>query len=332
VHFTLDLDPPNITFTSPAAHAIVTTSSVEVTGLTEAKAHVHLSIGGFSVDTDAGDDGTFDVVGVPLTAGDNTISARATDLAGNVGPTATLVVTYQLAALSGTLDSVPVLLVRGLPLDLPYTLHNTGNVPFTALPLRIELAPAAGGSTVASDDFSGDIGAGADANGTREIATGAIAPGSYNVLLRANMPASPGPGGWITLDSKTTTLVLDPCRSVTPDRIFADDFEGGTQTHGDEIFCNGFEQLLAAAATVLHGDAHGLGSALWAASTDALPGLRALGPRVHFELVAARALASAKAHATNPTQRALESPRLGRARLADAASGPPHTAAAGEQP
>jgi hypothetical protein len=319
VHFTLDLVPPTIAFTSPAQNAIVATATIEVLGQTKAQAHVHLSTGGFSIDMDADASGVFDVQSVPLVAGANTITARATDLAGNVGPAATLNVTYQVAALNGSLGALPAQLARGLPLDLSYALRNTGTVPFTALPLRIELAPPAGGDPVLTDDFNADIAAGADANGTRELATDALSPGSYNVLLRANLPASPGPGGWITLDTKTTTLILDPCRSAGSDRIFADGFEGGAAAAQDTIFCNGFEQLLAGAAKLLHTDAHGLGAALWAASSESVPALRAVGPRVRFELIAARALKTAKDQTlTRDTtrQRTIDAPLPARSRLA----------------
>jgi Bacterial Ig domain len=279
VHFTLDLDPPTVVFTSPAANATVATASIEVIGQTESGAHVHLSIGGFSVDQDADASGLFDVAGVPLTPGPDTISARATDLAGNVGPVATLSVTYQVAGLTGSLAGLAPQIARGLPLDVPYTLRNTGNVDFVALPLRIELHPASGGPAQVSDDFSGDIAGGADAPGMRELATATLQSGDYTAVLLANMPAVPGPAGWITLDTASTRVFLDPCRSNGSDVIFADDFDGNSRLSGDEIFCNGFEQLLAFAAKALGIEHAVFGSALSMTAADALPAVRAMSER-----------------------------------------------------
>ena len=293
VHFTLDLDPPTVVFTSPAQNAVVATSAIDVTGTTEGSAHVHLATGGFSIDTDADAAGVFSVSSVPLAAGANAIVAHATDRAGNVGPNATLNVTYQSVGLTGSIATLPSEVIRGLPLEIPYALHNTGNVDFVALPLRIELQPLGGGAVVASDDFSGDLAGGADAQGTRELATTTLALGSYTALLRANLPASPGPGGWVTLDTRNTRVVLAPCRGAIADEIFADDFEGTITVYGDEIFCNGFELAATAAGKLLGLDRAGIGAALWAGTATALPALRAVGPRVRAELVAAAALSNA---------------------------------------
>jgi hypothetical protein len=299
VHFTLDLDAPTIVFTSPAANATVGTSAIEVIGQTEALAHVHLSTAGFSVDTDADAAGEFDVTGVPLIAGANTITAHATDGAGNVGPNAAVVVTYQTVGLTGSLAGLPAQIARGLTLDVPYTLHNTGTVEFVALPLRVELRPAAGGAVVLTDDFASDIASGADTDGARELATTPLPPGDYAVVLSANLPAIPGPSGWITLDTANTRVFADLCRRGSNDVIFADGFEGGASPSSDEIFCNGFEQLLAktAQAKVLGIDGDTVGAALWATLSDVLPVVRAVGKRARVEFASAIANAQAQRNA-----------------------------------
>ena len=243
VHFTLDLDAPIVTFTAPVPNAVLSVASVDVAGHTEPAGTVHFVAGSFSVDTTADTAGTFTIAGVPLQPGANLLTAHATDRAGNVGPDATLVVTYQTAGISGHFATLPTQVPRGATLDVPYSLHNTGTVDFAALPLRVELRTAVGANVALGDDFTSDLAAGADASGTRHLDTTSVQAGYYAAVLLADLPATPGPGGWRVLDSAPLQVILDPCRIGT-DVIFADNFERGAPGRGDSIFCNGFEALL----------------------------------------------------------------------------------------
>ena len=274
VSFTLDLDPPQVTFDSPLDGAVLATATVDVSGHTEGLAKLHFVAGSFSVDTTADASGAFSVASVPLLAGGNTFTAHATDKAGNLGPDATITVTYRTAGIAGELGAMAAQVAVGLPLDVPYVLHNTGNSALNALPLRIELHPATGGAALASDDFTADLAAGADVSGTRELATRLLPAGDYTALLLAQPPAGPA-GTWITLDSATTSLFVDNCRRGIDDRIFAGDFETGAAVTGDDIFCNGFETLLASQKR--YGAQGRALRALWRGATELAPAMRAVG-------------------------------------------------------
>jgi hypothetical protein len=245
VLFTLDLDAPIVAFTAPAPNAVLSAATVDVAGHTETAATVHFVAGSFSVDTTTDAAGAFTIAGVPLQPGANLLSAHATDRAGNTGADATLFVTYQTAGISGHLGTLPPQVPRGVALDVPYSLHNTGTVDFTALPLRVELRTTVGASAVLGDDFTGDLAAGADASGTRQLDTTSVQPGAYTAVLLADVPPAPGPGGWLVLDSAPLQVLLDPCRRAGTDVIFANSFEAGALGGGDSIFCNGFETVLA---------------------------------------------------------------------------------------
>jgi len=99
--FTVDTTPPQIAFTAPQDNAVVTASAVNVAGKTEASATVELDVGAFSTQVQADAQGTFSTIAVPLQVGANTIRARATDRAGNVGAFAQISVTSQPVSCPG---------------------------------------------------------------------------------------------------------------------------------------------------------------------------------------------------------------------------------------
>jgi hypothetical protein len=82
VKIEVDLTAPALTLSSPADGSTVEVASVEVTGSTEAGASV--SVNGIVVDVDANGAFSFSLA---LAPGSNTITAVATDLAGNSGST-----------------------------------------------------------------------------------------------------------------------------------------------------------------------------------------------------------------------------------------------------
>jgi hypothetical protein len=247
VRFTLDLDAPVVTFVSPEPGAVVAAESVDVVGQTEARAHVHLENGSFSVDLDSDVNGRFDVLAVPLQPGINTITAQASDRAGNLGPEAVLVVLREAAVAADVAGQIGALfspLPQGAPLDVPYALQNTGAIGLPALPVRLELRPASGGDTTVSDAFTVDLPVGADHQGMRQLVTTAAAPGEYLLILQTRLPVVGGIE-WMLLDTASIRLLANACQHG--DTIFADGFDGVGTRRDDVILCDGFEVRVASA-------------------------------------------------------------------------------------
>ncbi len=249
MRFTIDRVPPAVAIVAPADGATVYQDAIHVDVQTEAAADVSLTVGSYTASAVADDQGLAGFDAVPMTVGANQIQASAKDRAANVGGPVAIGVTYDTMAIAGNIGPLDASIARGIPLDAPYAIHNNGNIDMTALSARIELRPAAGGDAAASDDFTVDLPAGGNAADTRQIATTSLTPGDYTVVLMVDMPATPGPAGWVDLDSASTSVFFDPCRSRGNDVIFADGFEGGSAVGGDEIFCNGFETLLDGATS-----------------------------------------------------------------------------------
>lgn len=85
LNFELDKTAPVVTYTSPLAGDALRIPLIRVEGSTEAQAVVFLSVGGYEASALADANGLFVFTQVPLTEGENTISAYARDRAGNVG-------------------------------------------------------------------------------------------------------------------------------------------------------------------------------------------------------------------------------------------------------
>lgn len=110
---TLDTTPPALTLTAPQENVVVSASPVIVTGNTEAGAALKIN----NADTTVNSDGSFST-SLNLTEGENTITATATDAAGNQ-TTVTQKITYSPNALFLTVD---------VPQDNTYTNNATQTV------------------------------------------------------------------------------------------------------------------------------------------------------------------------------------------------------------
>lgn len=247
VHFVVDLDVPAILYTNPAEGAVVDVPSITVAGDTEAGASVHLAADAFGVDVLAEADGRFTVPDVPLLQGFNTIAAQATDRAGNVGPMATLHVTYQPPPSSPLVGSLGVAATveQGASLDVAYALHNPGDAPIHAQAIRVELRSPADEDVIEAHAFVVDVDAHQTYGASTLLATAEVPVGDYRVLLLASSPI--GDGDWSVLDTAYVGVTPPRCHSVR-DRIFADGFDRG---RGDRIFCDGFERDAALVATAI---------------------------------------------------------------------------------
>ena len=242
VHFSVDLDVPDVVFLAPEPGSIVTDEAVDVVGQTEPRARVRLRNGSFEIDLDADVLGRFAVHAVPLEQGENTLAADAVDLAGNVGPVATLVVFREVVAeagVAGDLGALPAPLPEGTWLDVHYRVHNIGGLALTGMPLRFELRPATGGAPVAADEFPLDLPLDAVQEGVHPLDTSSVPRGSYRLSMRAQLPGATGPV-WVVLDIAPLGIDAVGCRHG--DVIFADGFDGTGVRRDGVVFCDGFEQ------------------------------------------------------------------------------------------
>ena len=243
VRFSIDTVAPSVAITTPSDGATLYQAAIHVDVQTEAAATVGLVVGGYTASATADDQGHAGFDAVPMAPGANQIQATATDKAGNIGGPVSSNVNYATVAITGTIGPLQTPLAQGVLMDAQYTMHNNGDIDLMALPSRIEMRPVNGGDVVATEDFTVNLPVGANIADIRSIKTHSVLPGKYDVVLMVNMPATPGPAGWVDLNS----TVFDPCRFRNRDVIFADGFDGVVVAGGDEIFCNGFETLIEGA-------------------------------------------------------------------------------------
>lgn len=240
VRFTLDFDAPVVSFTAPAAGAVLLESTVEVTGTSEPLAHIHLLNAGFVAEVFADENGLFAVPAVTLLVGDNAISAHAVDLAGNQGPSAQLNVRYEPAefVLAGSFEGIPPGIASGTNLAMTYNLLNKGLADLIQLPVRVELRPAGSSGAIAQFDAVVDLPAHGSYQESIELPTSTLPNGDYRLFLRVYLANAQGQSGWVLLTSHSIAIRAAGCMgAVPPDRLFADGFDGDP----DHIYCDGFE-------------------------------------------------------------------------------------------
>lgn len=209
VHFEIDRTPPVITFTFPAEGAVLATSEVDISGLSEANAIVdfQLQTSGATVVADAL--GSFVVPRVVLVPGTNVFSARASDDLGNQSAWIERSVIYVPnagATLRGQLE-VPATVALGEPLAGNHAVHNDGNVAVSALPARVQLLRVADAQVLHAQSFSVDLAPGASRADTMAFDTGATLPGAHLVVLEAFMPDTGGVSSWHLLASAPTEVL-----------------------------------------------------------------------------------------------------------------------------
>jgi subtilase family serine protease/flagellar hook assembly protein FlgD/fibronectin type 3 domain-containing protein len=206
LHFTIDRTGPALTISSPADGATLAQNPIHITGQTESLAGVDVQTGNFSAHVSADAQGHFDVAGVLLAAGSNTISAHATDDLGNIGTTASVTVTYAPAtnaSISGHLALDPAQVAFDAAFDANYTIVNSGVAALSGMPLRITVATAGTGQSVAQRDFTIDVVASGQQSATTNFATTGWALGDYQVTLLAQVHDAQDAPVWVTLDSQT---------------------------------------------------------------------------------------------------------------------------------
>ena len=109
-----------------------------------------------------------------------------------------------------------------VPLAVPYTLGNVGDTALADQPVRVELRPAASEDVLAEQSFDVDLPAHEEISGRTSLATSAVPPGRYRVLLLAWLPDQGG--AWTMLDTAAIEIGPAGC-SHDPDVLFANGFE-----------------------------------------------------------------------------------------------------------
>jgi subtilase family serine protease len=246
VHFTIDRTGPSLTIAAPANGAILAQNPIHVSGQTDALAGVDVQTGTFSAHVSADAQGHFDVAGVSLVEGSNTISAHATDDLGNVGPTASVTVTYapaSAATISGQLALQPALVPFGGSFNADYTITNTGAAALTGLPLQITVTTS--GNGVAQNTTTIDVGASAQQSASMSFSTSGWALGNYSVSLLAQVHDVHDALVWVTLDTQTLVVA-----DTTPPQVSVQAPTAGAYFNGNVAVLATATDALSTVATV----------------------------------------------------------------------------------
>ena len=217
--FTIDTAGPDVLLISPEADSVVTTTEVNIEVLSEANVMV-------SLQNDAGDSfeqttnaaGSAIFTAIPLVSGANSISMQGTDPAGNVGATNNFILTLDadpVAAVNGSLTLADPEAAIPRPLGIRYAIVNTGNVPFTDLPIRISLKNNATQIIESVYIMQTALAVNETISNTLLFATEGLNPDNYSMLLEAEIE----PGVMAEIASIQFTLGFDDAI------IFMDGFE-----------------------------------------------------------------------------------------------------------
>lgn len=247
LRFRLDLDAPVIVVSEPVPGSTVTVAPQEIAGTTEALAQVHVIAPGLDTTVQAGADGRFRTAAATLVAGSNTLRLSATDAAGNSSAELQVSVTYQPppAQLLNAQDlDGHRHLRRGRPVVTHHRLRNDGEA-LNAIAARTQLRTP-DGSVVAQDSYTVTLPAAGETNRSSSFASDALLPGSYHIVLAAQLRNAQGIVAWTDLVSTPLTLLpacRAPPRAAVADRVFNDsENDGGNRDETDDsVFCDGFQ-------------------------------------------------------------------------------------------
>lgn len=247
LRFRLDRDVPVILVSEPVPGSTVSVPQQEIAGTTEALAQVRVIAPGLDTTVQAGADGRFRTAAATLAAGSNTLRLTATDTAGNNSAELQVTVTYQPppAQLLTALDlDGHRHLRRGRPVLTHHRLRNDGEA-LNAVPARTQLRTP-DGSVVAQDSYAVTLASAGETTRNSSFASDALLPGSYHIVLAAQLRNAQGNIVWTDLASTPLTL-LPACRAApraaVSDRLFKDgDGSGGNRDENDDsVFCDTFE-------------------------------------------------------------------------------------------
>lgn len=241
IAFTIDRDAPTVAVSEPVPGSTVGDAAQDIAGTTEANADVAVDAPGLNTVVRADASGQFRTAAATLLPGSNTIRLRATDRAGNVGDEIAIAVTYVPPvgeALAAQFADPAISLRRGEPLEVDYTLRNSGTIALDAAPVRVQVQTGDGGATVAQDDYTVSLNPGAEVTRTSTFATDALAPGDYRIELAASLRDAQGQSHWTVLAAVPVQLRQGCPRGRPLDRLFRNGFQDGLE---DLLFCDGFD-------------------------------------------------------------------------------------------
>lgn len=245
LRFRLDLEAPVILVSEPVPGSTVTVPQQEIAGTTEALAQVRVIAPGLDTTVQAGADGHFRTAAATLVAGSNTLRLTATDTAGNSSAELQVTVTYQpppAQLLSAQDLDGHRHLRRGKPVVTHHRLHNDGEA-LNALPARTQLRTP-DGSVVAQDSYLVTLASAGETSRSSSFASDALLPGSYHIVLAAQLRNAQGIVAWTDLASTPLTLLpacRAPQRAAGADRLFADSDKSSRDENDDSVFCDSFE-------------------------------------------------------------------------------------------
>ncbi len=204
VRFTIDRIAPTVAFASPANNANVNGETVDVVIASEANAAVRLSVGAYVGNASANAQGQAPFASVPLVPGANTLSARATDLAGNQSAPVSITVNRiddPTSVLQGAVQVAPSTAEPGTAIVATYTVNYTGNAPRSGQVLRMQVRNASG-TVLATLTRSVDFAVGGAFNEAVNYPTGAYPLAPLSFALDADSAA-----GFVNLATGTANLV-----------------------------------------------------------------------------------------------------------------------------
>lgn len=241
VAFTIDREAPGVVVDTPVPDSTVASAAQEIAGRTEPDADVAVQAPGLDMVVRADANGMFRTAAATLLPGSNTLRLRATDRAGNVGDAVTVAVNYVPPAgeaLSALFLDADIILRRGDPLSLRYTLRNPGTLALDATPVRVQLRTADDGALVTQDSYAISLAVSAELTRTSTFASGTLAIGGYRVSIAAELRDAAGQSVWTELAS-LAVQIRQGCPAGRPiDLLFRNNFDGDLD---DPLFCDDFE-------------------------------------------------------------------------------------------
>ncbi|MBL8299821.1 MAG: Ig-like domain repeat protein [Rhodanobacteraceae bacterium] len=242
IRFTLDRDAPTVVVSEPVPGSTVTDPAQDVAGSTEPEADVAVEAPGLTTVVRADANGNFRTAAATLQPGANSLRLRATDRAGNIGEEVRISVTYTPPAgetMAAQFTAAAISLRRGDPLQVDYTLRNSGTLALSAAPVRLQLQADGGGAALAQEDYSISLNPGAEVARRSTFATDTLTLGAYRIELSASLRNSQGQSQWTVLAS--LPVQLRSCAAGRPlDLLFRNGFQDGLE---DLLFCHDFETL-----------------------------------------------------------------------------------------
>ncbi len=190
--FEIDTRPPVIQIQTPMDGATIAAAATLVAGVVdESFVTVTLTAGDQVLTQAIGSERTFQFANVPLLTGPNTLTAVATDRAGNIGaPDAVSVRRLGVSPkdVVGRIELTETVWANGDELPVPLRITNTGSDALLGLPVVFEVIDLAHGQTLAEVPLQFDVQSGASSVQTARLDTHEWGLGSRHLALSVTLP------------------------------------------------------------------------------------------------------------------------------------------------